>query len=305
MKKILFVFLFFPMTIYAQQEPQWLMPFYFETADGQKDTVYIGYDLSASGFSDVIDEQFLCYEQSVTFEQSIFNVFVDVTAFSGMTTIRKGSIRSILQGVFHIGFVGTGTYPITMKWDFTQLYSENLPEMYPYIPDRPRARIDIYPEIGPCNPSCIGDCYYTLTDSLYPEINDYMAWDCMGIITDSVVFECPPQWQVSVGQGMMIRIRQYDTIAHWWEDTKIDNEFIKDIRTYPNPANSYVKIENLPAEDLIIVLCDITGRNSMAYHSFDRKEIALDIRSLQNGIYFLKILDKSDKYIYSNKIIKI
>lgn len=305
MKKILFVFLFFPMTIYAQQEPQWLMPFYFETADGQKDTVYIGYDLSASGFSDVIDEQFLCYEQSVTFEQSIFNVFVDVTAFSGMTTIRKGSIRSILQGVFHIGFVGTGTYPITMKWDFTQLYSENLPEMYPYIPDRPRARIDIYPEIGPCNPSCIGDCYYTLTDSLYPEINDYMAWDCMGIITDSVVFECPPQWQVSVGQGMMIRIRQYDTIAHWWEDTKIDNEFIKDIRTYPNPANSYVKIENLPAEDLIIVLCDITGRNSMAYHSFDRKEIALDIRSLQNGIYFLKILYKSDKYIYSNKIIKI
>lgn len=305
MKKILFVFLFFPMTIYAQQEPQWLMPFYFETADGQKDTVYIGYDLSASGFSDVIDEQFLCYEQSVTFEQSIFNVFVDVTAFSGMTTIRKGSIRSILQGVFHIGFVGTGTYPITMKLDFTQLYSENLPEMYPNIPDRPRARIDIYPEIGPCNPSCIGDCYYTLTDSLYPEINDYMAWDCMGIITDSVVFECPPQWQVSVGQGMMIRIRQYDTIAHWWEDTKIDNEFIKDIRTYPNPANSYVKIENLPAEDLIIVLCDITGRNSMAYHSFDRKEIALDIRSLQNGIYFLKILYKSDKYIYSNKIIKI
>lgn len=311
MKKILFVFLFFPMTIYAQQEPQWLMPFYFETSDGQKDTVYIGYDPGASELGAVIDEQFCDIEQFITPNLNFFNVYVEGSlgygyAYgAGDNDVRKVTIRNDLISYTYINFIGTGTYPITMKLDFTQLYSENLPEMYPYIPDRPRARIDIYPEIGPCNPSCIGDCYYTLTDSLYPEINDYMAWDCMGIITDSVVFECPPQWQVSVGQGMMIRIRQYDTIAHWWEDTKIDNEFIKDIRTYPNPATDFIKIENLPVEDLIITFYDLTGIVVMVYSSLNHKEITLDIQSLQNGIYFLKILNKSDTCIYSNKIIKI
>jgi hypothetical protein len=311
--KELFFLLLISFIIYkaeAQQEPQWLMPFYFETADGQKDTIYIGYDPSASEIGGIIDEQFYDIEQFVTPNLDFFNVYVEGSLGYGYgygasgTDIRKVTIRNDLIEYTYINFIGTGTFPITMKWGYTQLYSENLPGIYPYIPDRPRARIDIYPEVG-CFPSCIGDCYYTLTDSLYPEINDYMAWDCMGIITDSVVFECNGPYNVQEGQGMMIRIRQYDTIAHWWEDTKIDNEFIKDIRTYPNPANSYVKIENLPVIDLKVSFYDMTGRVAMLYTCFRRKEIKINIQALKNGIYLLRISNKNNTSIYSNKIIKI
>jgi hypothetical protein len=35
---------------WAQVQPDWVFPLWFENGDGQKDTIYIGYDENAHGY---------------------------------------------------------------------------------------------------------------------------------------------------------------------------------------------------------------------------------------------------------------
>ncbi|MDD4218456.1 MAG: T9SS type A sorting domain-containing protein [Bacteroidales bacterium] len=305
--KVSFSLLVLVNIVFAQQTPQWIMPFYFETADGQKDTVYIGYDPSASESPDVIDEQFYDIEHYILSNLDFFNVYVEGSLGCGDNyyDIRKTTIRNDLDLYTYINFVGVGDFPITMKWDYSQLYSENLPDIYQVISDRPRARIDIYPEIFNCDISCHDDCYYMCTDSLYPEINNYLTWDCNGILEDSVYFNSSLALTVEEGQGIMIRLRQYDTIAHWWSDTKIEKTNLLNIQVSPNPSNGLIRIGNLPEEQLSIEIYDFMGRIVKSGNYLCRKEVLFDMEALIKGIYILRISDCNNSYIYSEKIIKL
>jgi len=292
---------------YAQQDPQWIISFYFETADGQKDTVYIGYDPEAHESPDYIDEQFELIEQFIAPNLDIFNAYVEGSLGygEGYYDIRKGTVKNNLLEYTHINFIGTGTYPIKMKWDYFKLYSKNLPDTYPIIPDRPRARIDLYPGIQYCDNMCVDDCYYICTDSLYPELNDYLTWDCQGIFDDSVVFENWIPLNVQEGQGMMIRIRSYDTIAHWWPDANVIQSVLPNINVYPNPADSYFKIDNLENEELKIEILDFTGRPVKSLNSYSRTKMEIYINDLKKGMYLLKISNLHNKIIFTKKIQKL
>ncbi|MGV0922612.1 T9SS type A sorting domain-containing protein [Empedobacter tilapiae] len=72
------------------------------------------------------------------------------------------------------------------------------------------------------------------------------------------------------------------------------------IKVYPNPVSDFVKINNLSSEKIeSITIGDLTGR-TVKY--VDRKSSTIDVQSLPNGVYLLKI--KTDKGMKIEKIIK-
>jgi hypothetical protein len=79
-----------------------------------------------------------------------------------------------------------------------------------------------------------------------------------------------------------------------------DDNSIKKLSVYPNPANNYVKIstENIISK---VQLFNIIGKKVLETKSL--KNNSLNISSLKNGVYFLKIYDANNKTA-TKKLIK-
>ena len=86
------------------------------------------------------------------------------------------------------------------------------------------------------------------------------------------------------------------------DEFNIENSFT----IYPNPSTGifYMDIMKLKGNDISIKLCDVTGKlvTNYTYHiSANRAE--LNIKNIDNGIYFVTLIDK-DVVIGTGKIIK-
>ena len=184
------------------QEPQWEMPFYFEDALGQRDTIWIGYDPSASTGLWVIDPQF--DESWKWIDTTQFNVYLTYKGnWGGAPAVHLDSVmkRDITSWPYRISTYGIGVthgqLPVVMKWNDTLLNSARLPNFYPPISDRPRARIDIisssgcFPTLWNGEPYCIIDVYPTVICSGY----EGFIWP-FAHFRDSLIFTnegyCPP-----------------------------------------------------------------------------------------------------------------
>jgi hypothetical protein len=81
-----------------------------------------------------------------------------------------------------------------------------------------------------------------------------------------------------------------------------DNTLDFKVKAYPNPANNFIKIENLPNSQCELQIFDITG------HLIKTGIIKSDIESIDNlksGFYIIKIIDNNDKsIIYSDYLLK-
>jgi len=62
-----------------------------------------------------------------------------------------------------------------------------------------------------------------------------------------------------------------------------------DVKIYPNPASSFVKIESSDVEQISIQLLDITGKVVNCHSEHSEKSITIDISDLQKGIYLILI----------------
>lgn len=189
--KIKFLFILFTLFTYLlnAQQPQWITPIYFKDGNGDKDTLWIGYDPNATDDIMNLDTNF--GENWITVDTSKFNVgFASyphpyTQIYPGMPTnkILKTNITSLSALFFFspIYFIH-GNLPITIKWENADLYDPSLPfqDIYP----RPRARFEIE-----CSSNCFQHCPYDaliiLTD--YPT-ND-PCWSLSTILGDSVYFE--------------------------------------------------------------------------------------------------------------------
>lgn len=286
MRKIVlfFVYCFIAIWGYSQQDPQWMTPLYFETADGQKDTVYFGYDPLASRFDMVIDTIFGDLEEFFPFDGNQFNAYVPYFYYPE-DSIRKVSITNDLLEYSIIYFVGTGSFPLTMKWDSASYYSSNLPEDFFEIPNRPRARLDIYPEGFGCYPACYDDCFYVCTDSIYPEMHVITSTDMVDVFADSVVFNCPDNYDIS-DLSVMIRVRPFDSDQMWWADL-LSNSCDNTINIYPNPASDFVYIENMDRVEYIyfyslqgsIVLMERVDQHESKW--------VVDVSGFEDGSYYI------------------
>lgn len=277
-------------SLFGQQEPQWLLPIYFETGDGQKDTVYIGYDPSASIYQHTVDPQFYDYEHFVYPDLEKFNAYVEQSLYYGEgNSVMKASIKSQLESHIYINFIGTGVSPITMKWDYSKLYSDGLPEYFIEIANRPRARIDVYPEVGgTCYPGCVDDCYFICTDSIYPEMTSYMTWDCQGVFADSLFVNCDIVQNVDQVLSLAIAVKRFDDYDTWWSE--VNPELApQSLLVFPNPTSGKVFIDNnINLEVENIVVYDCSGRQLAIFQSEVSNCVEIDLSPYEHGVYFLK-----------------
>ena len=75
----------------------------------------------------------------------------------------------------------------------------------------------------------------------------------------------------------------------------------EDIKFYPNPVTSVLKIENLKATELTIIINDISGKrvytNTFQYENFE-----IDLNNSRSGVYFVNVISKTKSSIF--KIVK-
>ena len=87
--------------------------------------------------------------------------------------------------------------------------------------------------------------------------------------------------------------------------TGIDEELVRRYVVFPNPASLSITVENTEFDGDVskLVLLDVNGR--VIYNKplilYQRKN--LDISTLRNGVYILKILDKHDEPLGTSRII--
>jgi len=272
---------------FAQVTPQWMTSFYFETADGQKDTVYIGYDSLASSSPDVIDTIFGNIESFVPFNSEEFNAYVPYY-YIAQDSIRKISIvDNIDLSSTIINFVGTGDYPITMKWDSDSYYSPDLPADFVEIPNRPNARLDIYPEGFGCAPSCWDNCFFICTDSIYPEIHEFASFDMLEIFADSVVFYCNDGAPIHA-LNIMIKISPFDSDQPWWPGAdKMPYSLNDQVEIFPNPASEFIKIQNASELEAVYVYNPRGVLVLMNNLNPNKANHELDVSCLTPGNYYM------------------
>jgi hypothetical protein len=279
----------------GQQKPAWLMPLYFEDATGAKDTVYIGYDSTASAAESDIDTVF--DEGWIKVDTSKFNAFIWIYpgyAPVGNYVITSDSVRKkdISRWPYpnaEIGFI-KGKMPIILKWEDSLLNSPSLP--FEDISPRPRARIDFY--CGNGEPG-----YYNCPIEGHLTLTGYPTPDLQNICTDIVVFNGSGTYipsDVLFNIYAFVVPHNYQTIAN---STIIQTQ---DIDVYPNPFNSYINIANPNNEHLEICLINTIGQ--LIYFTKNADSLlTIDLKNLKGGIYIIRIT--SSKSTYFKKVLKL
>lgn len=296
MKQILLsVFLLASLIIKSQTEPQWLFPIWFEDANGDRDTVYIGYDPTA-GSSNTFDEEF---EDYIYLDTSKFNAVIDrghcYSPYTGdwnEDSCKKEEISGSLTFGSQINFIH-GQMPIMMFWSMDSLYSTFLP--YPNLYPFPNAIASVEcgaGEPGYINcPSAFDDNPLTITNQpnayyTYP-IESPFLFDGSGT---SPSFD-EPEEVISPLDIIISPYTIYDNII---------NISDKKVISYPNPVNTYI---NITCVEFIhtIKIYNLIGLE-IACLLTNNYSTKINLTVLEKGTY--TILIHTNSKIYSKLIIK-
>lgn len=285
-----------PCLLYSQTEPQWGLPLCFEDANGERDTVYIGYDPSAESNQD-FDEEF---EDYLWIDTSKFNVVIDrlhsyspTTGLYNPDSCKKIEVSSTYNFASFVNFI-KGQMPITMSWDMSLFYSSDLPypDNFPY----PNAVAYVFcgaGEPGYVNcPSAFDDDPLSITDQpnpsyVYPITSPHL-FDGTGL---APLFD-EPEKVLSLFQ---INFSPYDIYT---DILFIDN--MNKILIYPNPFNDYINIRSTEKYSSLLIH-DLMGQ--VIYQNDNSNyEVHIYTSDIPSGIYLLSISLKETTYI--QKIIK-
>ncbi|NOZ45871.1 MAG: T9SS type A sorting domain-containing protein [Chlorobi bacterium] len=296
MKKVILLFCVFVLNgeLFSQQDPQWVAPFYFEDANGDKDTIYIGYDSLAGPSILDIDEQF--DEGWQWIDTSKFNVYIlQYPHFNpGPDHIISDYVRkkNVTAGTMYadIGFVH-GKMPITMKWLDSLFYSDNLP--FPDLFPRPNARADIYweqsePGYGDCN---MDEAPFVLTDYF----NE--GFQCFAM--DSLYLDGSGNWL----PRLAILYMSLHIVPYNYGLSTIQNNSKISIEIYPNPFNNELHIEFGKLFNGTINIYSIDGK--IIYKSEisnNQNNLSINPNFMNKGVYLIHLED--DKTNVFQKIIK-
>jgi len=79
------------------------------------------------------------------------------------------------------------------------------------------------------------------------------------------------------------------------------------LHIYPNPVRTYLNIDGLKAENVILRIYDLTGRQVMSHPAgfAGQRSLKMDVSSLGAGFYILKAFDAKGKLLGSNNFIKV
>jgi hypothetical protein len=278
----------------AQRDPQWLMPLYFRDANGDRDTVYFGYDPEADMYPEIADTSL--GENWITINTSKFNIYLwnypnvrGGTFYLINDTVRKVDIRNNFIGT-SIGFC-KGKLPITMKWVDSLLYAPSCP--FPDLSPRPRARIELT-----CSQYESGYNSCEPVDGPPLSLTDYPSPEIPYPVMDSMVFGGSGSYLPS---DVIIRTRLY-LVKHDFYWTKLDEITNNKVKLFPNPVSDKLTIQRIDEEILYIKIINISGESLFEREEFIN-EISIDMNLYRDGIYLLFIVTKSG--FIAQKIIKL
>ncbi len=103
----------------AQQQPQWVLPLWFEDGKGVKDTIYYAYDNDATDLSDTIFNEGPKAIDTSRFNATMSGIFQDTLA-DKIHVIKKFPLGKIVS-------IHKARLPLKMRWDPTVFYSDSLP----------------------------------------------------------------------------------------------------------------------------------------------------------------------------------
>jgi hypothetical protein len=277
----------------AQRDPQWLMPLYFQDANGDRDTVYFGYDPEASIYSSDADE--FLGEEWIEIDTSQFNIYLwsypntpGGIIYLHTKTVRKKDIRCSFIGTY-IGFC-KGKLPVTMKWVDSLLYAPSCP--YPDLSPRPRARIDLTCEqydggYNSCNEA----------DGPPLTLTDYPAAEFYDPIMDSMIFD---------GSGLyppseVIFSTTLKLVPHNHLYVSLNHQGKESLKIFPVPFTEQLTIKGIPGGSISIKVLSATG-NTLYSIQANELEITINLADFKKGFYIIMIQSESGNFF--QKIIK-
>lgn len=263
----------------ALEQPSFIFPVWFEDANGDRDTVWLGYDPSA-GISEQFDYQFNEWQQIDT---SKFAVKIWPDSFSPyMTTPADSAYKSaVMSGTIDmsIGFI-KGKMPITMYWDEELFKDPDLPFTAPIAP-YPIGYGQIFcgaAEAGFVNcPSAFDDQPLTMTSYELPEI--------LYPVTSPHLFDGTGEFPYETPQSAL----GFFSIAIKSTDLTLSGISLieqSQILVTSNPASVSLSITNVSNA------INLRMYNTVGVLMFERdiyEEAIIEITDFPHGIYFILV----------------
>ena len=285
---------------WATKQPKFVFPIYLENAQGQRDTIYLGYDSTATGNgvatgNDSIDavfgvkrmpidtNSFYAFWGNGLQSSTNFNELEDSVFKANVSPLFNSGTR--FPGVTSI-WVNGGTLPLKISWDISTLRSDSLPFSHP--PGEPKAQ---------------GRFIMNYHDDNYMAENGQQHSCNHGnlLITDSVtVAECASRDSVTIYNRFNfpfpVKYGYFDLLFENWRGgfTDIIEIQKQDILLSPNPFTDYIKIETFSdCKESYAEVFDLYGKTVFIADFRMCEESYLNLSSLTRGIYILKLFNKN------------
>ena len=285
---------------WATQQPAWVFPLWFENGDGQKDTIYIGYDTSAhvGGFYQYQNPDTIFGEKCMT--EDFTNFHVGITSAFLCDTVGNdtfGIIKCQVEPFYslgdsmilvHIGIVHH-VYPITIRWDVGSLHDATLP--FHTCSTCPKAIGFIQDDFGYSLP--VMACQPPFGDKI--PFTDSTTEPC-GTTKDSIVFIAGDSFNSMGIQSFIFKRWASDSLFVGLREPENST-----LNIFPNPFKDELTI-NFNGLMKEIKIVNIEGKMVMDRMIIDRNLNELQLSNLADGIYILTI--KTNNEIINKLIIK-
>ena len=121
---------------WAQTQPKFVFPIYFEEGNGHKDTLYLGYDSLANGYSinGNPNQDTIFGVKKVPIDTSKFYVTWSTTLFETSNRLKDSVYKANVSNISSNHFPNSqsiifnnGNLPLKISWDKNLFYSDSLP----------------------------------------------------------------------------------------------------------------------------------------------------------------------------------
>jgi len=288
--------LLLPCFMYAQQTPQFQITLHFEDGIGNKDSIIVGYDETAS--SDQLNTQFGELLIDTPFD-SVFEVRAmhgDVNQPSQTSKIIIGHLETSSGAScgameFIRVMIKADNFPITVRYDSALINSDVCQTNMILSPDHLIFTLENWQEARVFY--CLSNTNKIIDDFEYFLHNPEDSW-----LRESFEVE---------GQGSIFLPGYY--FGFFLNDgycaTISDIEYVSLVppsaRLYPNPnSESFVTLDfGVTVAEAQITLCDLSGRRLRHFSAFQQQAIPINLDGLSAGVYFIGVSTaQSSKPVY-------
>ena len=99
-----------------------------------------------------------------------------------------------------------------------------------------------------------------------------------------------------------------DDIVYFWQSSNLEVEDFKinSFSIYPNPTNRNLSIKNVNSIDkeVVVTIYDVLGNAIIENKELNSTIENIDLSDFSSGLYFVKIMNKNNQLLYSEKIVK-